>query len=310
MSKYKILITGSSGMIGTRFFEKLLEEGYEAVGFDKKQNQWDAKLDKRTIRGDLLNDQDIKELPKDIDLIIHLAANARVYNSVLNPNLALENIAMTHRVLEFARKQNISRFILSSSREVYGNREKSVFSENEVNIHLSESPYSAMKIGAEALVYAYGRCFGVQNIILRLSNVYGRYDTSDRFTPFIIRKMRKDQDVFVYGKEKVLDFTYLDDCVNGIIKSVIFFSKARNSTLNIASGEGSSLVEVAQLVKELLGSKSRIHIRANRKGEVVQFIADLSKAKKLLGYSPKYSIQTGLKESVKWYLRYYQNIEK
>lgn len=302
-----ILITGSSGTIGTRLFEKLLQHGFEVVGFDKKQNQWDARLNKRTIKGDLLKEHDFKKLPKNIDLAIHLAANARVYNSVISPILALENIIMTYHILEFARKHNIPRFILSSSREVYGNRKESVSSEGEVNIHLSESPYSAMKIGAEALVYAYSKCFGIRNIILRFSNVYGRYDISDRFVPLMIKRMRKDQDVFIYGKEKVLDFTYLDDCVNGIIKSVIFFPKAQNNTLNIASGEGYTLMEVAQLIKELLGSKSRIHIKANRKGEVVQFIADLSKAKNLLGYEPKYSIQIGLKESVKWYLRYYED---
>ena len=126
MGKHKILITGSSGTIGTRLFEKLLEQGYGVVGFDKKRNRWDSELNKRTIRGDLLRDSDLKKLPKNIDLIIHLAASARVYNSVLNPILALENIAMTNRILEFARKQNVSRFIFSSSREVYGDREKNM----------------------------------------------------------------------------------------------------------------------------------------------------------------------------------------
>lgn len=304
-----ILITGSSGTIGTRLFEKLLDKGYEVVGFDKKQNQWDSKLNKQTIRGDLREEDDLKKTPKDIDLIIHLAANARVYNSVLNPSLALENIEMTYNILEFARKQKVPRFILSSSREVYGNRERSISSEDEVNIRLSESPYSAIKIGSEALVYAYSKCFGTRNIILRFSNVYGRYDISDRFVPLMIKKMRKDQDVFIYGKEKVLDFTYLDDCVNGIIKSVMLFSKAQNNTLNIASGEGYTLVEIAQLIKELLGSKSRIRIKANRKGEVVQFIADLSKSKILLGYEPRYSIQKGLDASVEWYSNYYQKME-
>lgn len=302
-----ILITGSSGTIGTRLFEKLLEQDYKVIGFDKKQNQWDSELNKLTIKGDLLQEKDLKKIPKNIDLIIHLAANARVYNSVLNPILALENMVMTYHILEFARKKNIPRFILASSREVYGNRGESISSEDEVNIYLSESPYSAMKIGAEALVYAYRKCFSIRDIVLRFSNVYGRYDTSDRFVPLMIKKMRKNQDVSIYGEDKVLDFTYLDDCVNGIIKSVMLFSKAQNNTLNIASGKGYTLVEAAQFIKEFLGSKSKIHIKANRKGEVVQFIADLSKVKSILGYKPKYSIQTGLKESVKWYSRYYED---
>lgn len=301
MSKYKILITGSSGMIGTRLFEKLLEQGYEAIGFDKRENPWNLELNKRTIKGDLLYERDIKKLPKNIDLIVHLAANARVHNSVLNPTLALENIAMIYHILEFARKQDVSRFIFSSSREVYGNREKSIAYEEEVDIRLAESPYAATKTGAEALIHAYSKCFAMQHIILRLSNVYGRYDISDRFMPIMIQKMRKNQDVFIYGKEKVLDFTYLDDCVNGIIKSVVNFSQAQNNTLNIASGEGNTLLKIAQLIKEHLGSKSKIYIKPNRKGEVIRFIADISKAKMLLGYKPKYPIQIGCSTTVKWY---------
>lgn len=296
-----ILITGSSGTIGTRLFEKLLEHGLEVVGFDKKQNQWGSELNKRTIKGNLLREHDLKKLPKNIDLIIHLAATARVYNSVLKPSLALENIVMTHSILEFARRENISRFIFSSSREVYGNKDKSISSEDEVDIRLAESPYAATKIGAEALIHAYGKCFDMRYVILRFSNVYGRYDISDRLVPLFIQKMRKNQDVFIYGKEKVLDFTYLDDCVDGIIKSVVNFSQAQNSTLNITSGEVHTLIEIAQLIKELLRSKSKVLIKPNRKGEVVHFIADISKARILLGYEPKYSIQRGLEASVKWY---------
>lgn len=303
-----ILITGSSGTIGTRLFEKLLEQDYEVIGFDKKQNNWHPELNQRTIKGDLLREHDLKKLPKNIDLIIHLAANARVHNSVLNPIIALENIEITHRILEFARKQNISRFVFSGSREIYGNKKKSISSEDEVNIRLAESPYAATKIGAEALIYAYKKCFDMQYIVLRLSNVYGRYDISDRFVPTLIQKMRKNQDVEIYGKEKVLDFTYIDDCVSGITKSVEHFSQVQNSVLNIASGEGHSLVEVANIIRELLGSKSKVQIKPNRKGEVVRFIADISKAKSQLGYKPKYSIRIGLKASVDWYSTIYQHM--
>lgn len=119
-----ILITGSSGTIGTRLFEKLLENNYKVVGFDKKENKWQESLNKMTIRGDLLKKEDIGKIPKNIDLIIHLAANARVYDLVLEPDLALENVVSTYNILEFARKSKVNKIIFLSSGETYRNRKK------------------------------------------------------------------------------------------------------------------------------------------------------------------------------------------
>lgn len=120
----KILITGSSGTIGTRLFEKLLEQKYKVIGFDKKSNIWRKSLNGLTIKGDLLKKEDIEKIPKDINLIVHLAANARVYDSVLSPDLALENIVSTYNILNFSRKNKVGKIIFSSSREIYGNRKK------------------------------------------------------------------------------------------------------------------------------------------------------------------------------------------
>lgn len=306
MKKLKILITGSSGTIGTRLFEKLLEQGHEVVGFDRQPNHWHSALNTLTIQGDLLREKDLDKLPIDIDMIVHLAANTRVYKLVLNPSLALENIVATHHILEFARKHNIHRFIFSSSGEVYGNRKRSMFSEKEVNVGLAENPYAASKIADEALIYAYHRCFDIHYLILRFSNVYGRYDITDRFVPHVMKRLRENQEIFIYGKDKLLDFTYIDDCIDGIIKGIVSFSRVRNDTLNIASGRGDSLTEVTQLLKQSLGSKSILSIRPNRIGEVVQYVADISKAKHQLGYTPRYSLQQGIKATIDWYSNYYQ----
>ncbi len=300
----KILITGSSGTIGTRLFEKLLEKNYQVVGFDKKKNKWYKHLDELTIKGNLLNKKDLLKIPKGINLIIHLAANARVYDLVVNPDLALENVISTYNILEFARKNNIKKFIFSSSREVYGNRKKAIAKEKEVDIQLCESPYAASKISDEALIYSFSKCYGIDYIIFRLSNVYGMYDESDRFIPLMIRKMRKNEDVEIYGKNKLLDFTYIDDCVEGIIKGIERFSYAKNNTFNIASGKGEKLIKVARLLKKSLNSKSKIFIKQSRQGEVIQFIADISKAKRLFNYIPKININRGVKLSTKWYFHY------
>ncbi len=297
----KILITGSSGTIGARLFEKLLEQGYKIRGFDKKFNKWHSRLNKLTIIGNLLNKKDIKKIPTDFDLIIHLAANARVYDLVLKPDLARDNIITTYNILEFARKNNIKNIIFSSSREVYGNRKNIIAKERDIDLQLCESAYSASKISDEALIYSFSKCYGIDYIICRFSNVYGMYDESERFIPIMIKNIKKNKDIKIFGKDKILDFTYIDDCISGIIKCVERFFKVKNNVFNIASGEGVKLIDAAKIIKQKINSKSKILIEKNRQGEVIRFVADISKANKMLGYKPKYSLLKGLKLTIDWY---------
>ncbi|MSU54261.1 MAG: NAD-dependent epimerase/dehydratase family protein [Candidatus Staskawiczbacteria bacterium] len=297
----KILITGSSGTIGTRLFETLLASGYDVIGFDKRKNSWHTSLNKLTLIGNLLNKNDLKKIPKDIDLIVHFAANARVYDLVVRPDLALENVISTHNVLEFARKNNIKKIIFSSSRETYGNKKEITSKETEVDILRCESPYAASKISDEALIYAYSKCYGIEYVVCRFSNVYGMYDKSNRFIPLLLRKMGKNEDIEIFGAGKVLDFTYIDDCVGGIIACIEKFDIVKNNTFNIASGKGANLIDVAKMMKKSLNSKSLLKIGKNRAGEVVRYVADISKAKKMLNYAPKIFINEGIKKSISWY---------
>jgi len=300
----KILITGSSGTIGTRLFEKLLDRGgYDVIGFDKQENKWHQGLNDLTIKGNLLSREDIKKIPKDVDMIIHLAANARVFDLVVEPDMALENVISTYNTLEFARENNIKKIIFSSSREAYGNRKKAIAKESDADFHLSESPYAASKIADEAFVYAYTRCYGINHIVLRFSNVYGMYDESDRFIPLMIRKMKKNEDIVIFGKDKMLDFTYIDDCVEGIIKCIEKFDKVKNNTFNLAYGRGAKLIDVAKMIKKELKSKSNISFKSNRIGEVVKYVANTSKAKKMIGYKPFFVVEHGVRLSVNWYIK-------
>jgi UDP-glucose 4-epimerase len=300
----KILITGSSGTIGTRLGEKLLNLGYEIIGVDWKKNKWHKNLEKRTIHLDLRNKNLVlKKLPKKVDLIIHLAANARVYELVKNPDLARDNMITTYNILEYARINKIKNIIFASSREVYGNTKKAKYKEEDVKIENCESPYSASKISGEALIHSYHKCFGINYVIIRFSNVYGMYDESDRVIPLFIRKAIKNENLVVFGKDKILDFTYIEDAVGGVIKVIQRFNKVKNNIFNIATGKGTKILFVAQLIKKFLNSKSRIIIKQNRPGEVVKYIADISKAKKLLNYEPRTDIIEGIKKTIEWYNR-------
>jgi len=297
----KILITGNSGTIGTRLSEKLLEQNYEVTGVDWKPNKWNKKIEKVTLHYDLRDESIFNKISKNFDLVIHLAANARVYNLVKDPNLARDNFLTTFNTLDFARKNNIKRFILASSRETYGNSEKLIYSEKDVRLENCESPYTASKIGGESLVHAYQQCYGIDFVIFRFSNVYGMYDESDRVIPLFIKLINEGKSLTVFGKEKFLDFTYIDDTISGILKTIENFKKAKNDVYNIGSGKGVSIVEVARLIQEMMAGKNKIIIKENRTGEVVKFVANITKARQKLGYKPKIDIIEGIRKSIEWY---------
>jgi UDP-glucose 4-epimerase len=156
-------------------------------------------------------------------------------------------------------------------------------------------------MAGEAMVHAYYKCYGIKPVILRFSNVYGCYDMSDRVIPRFIRQTLENRPLVVYGKEKVLDFTYIDDAVSGITRTIDHFGDVAGQTFNIASGEGTPLVEIAQKIRALLGGTNDIFMEENRLGEVVNYIADISKAKRLLQYAPQVSLDRGLSLAVSWY---------
>ena len=298
-----ILVTGSSGTIGTALCESLLARGYKTTGVDIHHNKWNDKIDKLTIISDLRKANFHTVLKKDFDLIIHLAANARVYDLVVRPKLARDNFLMVFNVLEYARGSNVKRMIFASSREVYGNSDNPYHKENETGVSNCESPYSATKLGGEALFHSYCYCYGIMPVILRFSNVYGKYDDSNRVVPIFMRRSMNQKDLIVFGERKALDFTYIDDCLNGIVRTIENFDQdaVGGNTFNIASGKGTSIMQVADLIKKITGSNSRIVIKQNRMGEVTNFIADIAKAKQLLGYNPKVNIQEGIEKSFEWY---------
>ncbi|MFA6429456.1 MAG: NAD-dependent epimerase/dehydratase family protein [Patescibacteria group bacterium] len=305
MQKKTILVTGSSGTIGTRLCEKLLEQGHRVIGADIRKNKWNPTIDKLTIRVDLRNRvQTLKKLPAKVDLVIHLAANARVFNLVVDPTMARDNMEMTFNALEYVRTNKIKGFMLASSREVYGNTGHSTHAEHEVDINCCESPYTASKLASEALVWAYYRCYGLPFVIFRFSNVYGMYDDSDRVVPLFIGLAKKHADIVVFGKDKVLDFTYIDDTVGGILLAVEKFGKVNTHVMNLACGRGTSIMRVAEIIKKKMGARSKISAKGNRTGEVIKYIADIKHAKKHLDYKPVTSIEKGIDLSIAWYLKH------
>ena len=300
----KILVTGSSGTIGTRLCEKLLSAGHEVVGADWEPCKWNKDIEALRIDIDLRHAEELEKLPADVDLIIHLAANARVYELVEHPERAMDNFIDTFNILEFARKNDIKKMMFASSRETYGNihlPDGEKYTEDKAHFMTCESPYTASKIGGEALFEAYKRCYGIDTIIFRFSNVYGMYDDTIRVVPLFYRQAKAGETLKVFGKEKCLDFTYIDDCIDGIILAIDNFESAKNETYNLAYGEGTTIMHLAEQIVEILESSSKIETTDSRTGEVTHYIADITKAKNAFGYNPKTNFRDGLRLSMEWY---------
>ncbi len=298
----KILVTGSSGTIGTRLCETLLQRSYDVKGVDWVKNKWKPEVDAITTLADLRDTQAMEKIDAEgIDVIVHLAANARVYELVEEPQRARDNMVSTFNVLEWARQKGIRKILFASSRECYGNLPARRFKEELARIENCESPYTASKIAGEALVESYTRCYGIDHIIFRFSNVYGMYDESNRVVPLFFRKMRASEPVTVFGEDKCLDFTWIDDTVEGIILAILKFDAAKNQTFNLAYGQGTYLTDLAKSLKRLLKSKSEVGTGPSRVGEVIRYIADIAKAKDVLGYEPKVSFRDGIQKAVDWY---------
>ncbi len=302
----KILVTGSSGTIGTRLCEKLMETGHGVIGADWEPCKWNDAVEKIRLDIDLRDETECEKLPKDVDLVIHLAANARVYELVENPERALDNVLDTFNVLEHARKNDIKKILFASSRETYGNirlPDGQKYTEDKAHFMTCESPYTASKIAGEAFFESYKRCYKLETVIIRFSNVYGMYDDSVRVVPLFFRQARDGETMTVFGRDKFLDFTYIDDAVDGVMKVVAQWDKAKNGTYNLAYGEGTSILHLAEKMKELLKSDAKIEVTDARTGEVTHYIADISKAQKTFGYDPKTSFEEGVVKRVEWYAR-------
>jgi UDP-glucose 4-epimerase len=309
----RILVTGSSGQIGTNLAQRLTRDGHDVFGVDKRLNTWTD--DFRYLLQDLSGHYPSfpggiggVEYP-DVELVVHLAAHAKVHQLVRQPHRALENAIMTFNVLEFCRQQNLP-IVFSSSREVYGDVHR--FAEEEASeasadFAYTESTYSASKIAGEALIYSYARCYGMRYVVFRFSNVYGRYDNDlarmVRVLPLFIHTMLRDEPVTVFGQEKTLDFTYVDDCIEGITRGIEALAEGRvvNETINLAYGQGNSLVHAAELIATELGVEAKIALAPSLLGEVTHYIADLSKARQLLDYEPKVPLEDGIARAVAWF---------
>ncbi len=298
-----ILITGSSGQIGTNLALALLEGGHRVLGIDKRPNTWTPRVE--TLLLDLTADGEGRWPKGPFDAVVHLAANAKVFELVEHPRRALDNVLMLFNVLDYCRRERCP-IIFGSSREVYGDIHQHVTEEDSADFVVAESPYSASKISGEAFIYSYAQCYELPYLVFRFSNVYGRYDNDlarmERVIPLFLKRIAAGEPIVVFGREKVFDFTYIDDCVDGILAGIEALRAGRVSmqTINLACGQGSTLVDLVNILALALGKPALVTYEPARVGEVTRYVADISKARDLLGYAPKFPLTAGLPRYVEW----------
>ncbi|HZG34454.1 MAG TPA: NAD-dependent epimerase/dehydratase family protein [Gaiellaceae bacterium] len=308
----RVLVTGSSGQIGSNLALRLLAEGHDVFGIDQRQNPWTDEF--RYLLQDLSGQypsfpDGIGGVPyPEADVVVHLAAHAKVHQLVAQPHRALENLMMTFNVLEYCRQARLP-LVFSSTREVYGDVHRfEGYGEASADFAFTESPYSASKISSEAFIYSYARCYGLKYLAFRFSNVYGRYDNDlhrmSRVLPLFIHQMLREEPITVYGgADKVLDFTYVDDCVDGIVRGIDALTSGGvvNETVNLAYGEGNTLVRAAELIATELDVEPKITTAPSLLGEVTHYVADIRKAHDLLGWTPQVALETGIPRAVAWF---------
>jgi UDP-glucose 4-epimerase len=196
---------------------------------------------------------------------------------------------------------------------VYGDIHRYITEESYADFAFTESPYSASKISGEALIYSYAQCYGLKYLVFRFSNVYGRYDNDIermlRVIPHFIREINAERPITVYGEAKVLDFTYIDDCIGGVTSGLekLVGGEIANHTINLAYGQGNSLVAMANFIGEALGKQPNMTIEPARVGEVTHYVANVGKARALLNYTPQTSLRDGIHKSVEWSLDWWKN---
>ena len=310
----RVLLTGSSGQIGTNLALRLLSDGHKVWAVDKRPNTWTRDFEAHTLLQDLSGHYasftggiNGVEYPP-VDMVVHLAAHAKVHQLVREPQRAIENAMMTFNVLEYCRALDLP-LVFSSTREVYGDVHRfEEYGESSADFAFTESPYSASKIASEAFIYSYAKCYGLRYLVFRFSNVYGRYDSDlarmERVIPLFIERLSSGAPITVYGgDEKVLDFTYIDDCVDGIVRGIVRLADGRvsNETINLAYGQGNTLVRAAELIARELDVEPEITRAPSLVGEVTHYVADIRKARALLGWEATTPLDEGIPRCVAWF---------
>src|SRR5207248_6552340 len=311
----RIMVTGGAGFIGSHLAEKLLAVGHEVVVLDDFNDFYDPRIKHANIAGfakevsvchvDLRDAESVRSLfrREKVDAIAHLAARAGVRPSIQQSRLYYDtNVIGTLHLLEAARVTGVQRFIFASSSSVYGASNTIPFSEDQ---HLIQtlSPYGATKIAGEFLCSTYSHLYQMRVVALRYFTVYGPRQRPDLALHQFTRRIYAGQPIDQFGDGRTRrDYTYIDDIRQGTM-AALKYDGPLFDIFNLGESETIQLKDLIVAIENALGKKAKINQLPEQPGDMPLTCADISKARKLLGYRPTTRLNEGLPRFVEWFLK-------
>jgi UDP-glucuronate 4-epimerase len=311
----RVLVTGGAGFIGSHLVQKLLACGHQVVILDDFNDFYDPQIKHGNIADfaadvvvyhmDLRDGDSVRNLfdREKIDVIMHLAARAGVRPSIQQPRLYYDtNVTGTLHLLEAARVTGVERFVFASSSSVYGASKTIPFSENE---HLTQtlSPYAATKVAGEFLCSTYSHLYNLRIVALRYFTVYGPRQRPDLAIHQFTRRIYAGQPIDQFGDGTTRrDYTYIDDVIHGTV-AALQYEGPLFEIFNLGESDTIQLKDLIAAIENALGKKAKINRLPEQPGDMPLTCADISKARKLLGYKPTTRLGEGLPRFIDWFLQ-------
>jgi len=319
MEKKRILITGAAGFVGFHAAQELLQQGHFVVGLDSFNDYYEVSLkeDRATklkekgieiVQGNICTENLVFSLCEKYQIthLLHLAAYAGVRYSLKYPQFYIDNnIQGFYQILEAVKQLPHIKLIYASSSSVYGKNKKVPFAEED----MTEQPanmYGMSKKSNELMAYAYHNLYGLDVTGLRFFTVYGPWGRPDMAYFHFTRSLFEEKpiDLYNFGKMK-RDFTYIDDIVQGISRSIDHCKGC--SLFNLGNNKRVTLEKFVSVLEELTGKKAQLNLLPMPKGEIEETYASIERAREMIGYEPKVAIEEGLYRFVSWFSVYYRD---
>jgi len=302
MEPKKILITGGAGFLGRHLSRTMAQEGHQIKIIDLKNNP-----EFETVIADIQDTQAMKKELAGIDVVFHLASLIEAGESVKFPQKFVDvNVSGTVSVLEAMRANNVKTFLFSSSAAIYGEPQRTPIFEDDRTIPIN--PYGMTKLAMEALVSSYVASHGMTGVALRYFNLYGPEENHEPEThaiPRFIKQIHEDQEVTVWGQgQHQRDFIHVRDVVSAHVSALqlCFDQPHMYHYMNLSTQQPCSVLELIHLIEKVMDKKAQITHHPDRPGDPLVLVADASKARNVLHWESKVSLEEGLRETVKYFI--------
>lgn len=312
----KIMVTGGVGFIGSHLIQALLDRGHFVVCLDNFDPFYDIRIKKKNlelfknhprfkfVQADICNRGAISKVfaAHRFETCFHLAAKAGVRPSIEDPGSYAEvNVQGTLHLLEEARLHGVKHFVFASSSSVYGRRNRIPFDETDALLS-PVSPYAATKIAGESLAHVYHDLYQMKMTVLRFFTVYGPRQRPEMAIHKFARAINEGKPLTLFGQgSSSRDYTYISDIVQGLVN--VLEGRWSYEIINLGDSKTVPLIKLVNLIEKNLGKKAKIKWMKDQPGDVPITCANISKAKKLLGYSVKVPIEEGIKRFCEWFLK-------